>query len=299
MSSPAATPFPGRRRVLADALPHPGARARFLAVLLCYNDDDVLAPVVDHLVANHHDVVVWNHGSEDRTEEIALAYLGRGAVEYQRIDRDDVPFAELYGVCARYLVAAYGGRYDWLSWPDQDEILEGPDLARPYHEQVADLLAAGHDWVEFDNFVFWFTDEDDPSEPDPVRRIRRYNLYVCPPRVRAWRFDRTNERRLGNSNPIDGRKAPANWPLRHYPMRSLAQARRRAAHDRNQPGFQFGDKNWHYERFRDDGSALLVPADRLHRFDGRTLRRDVTWQFYERPERLRGTGSSSSPSAGE
>ena len=96
---------------------------------------------------------------------------------------------------------------------------------------------------------------------------------------------------MGNSNPIDGRKAPVNWPLRHYPMRSIEQARRRATHDRAQEGFQFGDKNWHYERFRDDDRTLFVPPDRLHVFDGRTLRRDVTWTFYERPTRLRGTAS--------
>ncbi|MCG3135008.1 MAG: hypothetical protein HMLKMBBP_02501 [Planctomycetes bacterium] len=277
------SPFPGRRRILAR-----GAGCPYLAVLLCYNDDDMLAPVIAHLAANRHDVVVWNHGSEDRTGEIALAHLGRGVVEYQAIDRAEVPFKALYETCSRYLAAEYAGRYEWLSWPDQDEILEGPDLARPYHEHVAEALAAGIDWVEFDNFVFWFTDEDDAAEPDPVKRIRRYNLYVCPPRIRAWRFSRTNVRRLGNSNPIEGTKSPVNWPLRHYPMRSAAQARRRAEHDRNQPGFQFSDKNWHYERFRDDASSVLVPAAKLHRFDGRTLSRDVTFEFYKRPDRLGG-----------
>lgn len=279
-------PFPGRRRVLARPLPHDGVPTRFLAILLCYNDDDVLPPVIAHLVRNHHDVVVWNHGSEDRTEEIALAHLGRGVVEVQSLDRDEVPFRDLYTVCGRYLLATYGRSHDWLSWPDQDEILEGPDLARPYHEQVTEFLAAGGDWIEFDNFVFWFTDRDDPSVADPVERIRHYNLYVCPPRIRAWRMSRTNERKLGNANPVDGRKSESNWPLRHYPMRSREQARRRAVHDRNQPGFQFGDRNWHYERFREDEAALHVPAERLHVFDGRTLSKDVTWRFYERPARL-------------
>src|SRR5262249_27166987 len=163
----------------------------------------------------------------------------------QRLDREEVPFSTLYSVAARYLVSTYGGCYDWLSWPDQDEVLEGPDLARPYHEQVTELLAAGGDWVEFDNFVFWFTAEDDASVAPPTRRVRHYTLSPpASPRVRAWRFALTNERRLGNSNPIEGRKAPVNWPLRHYPMRSVEQARRRAFHDRNQAGFQFADKNW-------------------------------------------------------
>lgn len=289
-------PFPGRRRILAPALQHDGVPTRFLAILLCYNDDDVLAPVVRHLVRNHHDVVVWNHGSEDGTAGIAQSFLGRGVVEYQDIDRDEVPFRDLYTVCGRYLKAVYGRSHDWLSWPDQDEILEGPDITRPYHEQVTEAMSLGCDWIEFDNFVFWWTDRDDPSVEDPVERLRHYNLYVCPARIRAWRMSRTNERKLGNSNPIEGRKAPRNWPLRHYPMRTEAQAIRRAMHDRNQPGFQFGDRNWHYERFRDDASAMRVPADRLHVFDGRTLSKQVTWQFYERPDRLR-TGDASKGAA--
>ena len=281
-------PFPGRRRILAAPPAREPGGPRFLGVLLCYNDADVLAPVVEHLVRNRHDLVVWNHGSEDETDEVARSYLGRGVIDYQELDRDEVPFAGLYGECGRYLVQTYGRRYDWLSWPDQDEILEGPDLSRPYHEQVTELMAAGHDWIEFDNFVFWFTAEDDGAVQDPVERIRRYNLYhSASPRIRAWRMSCTNERRLGNANPPLGRKSPVNFPLRHYPMRSLAQARRRAEHDRNQPGFQEGDKNWHYERFRDDEDALRVPVERLHRFDGRTLDKTVTWQFYERPERLR------------
>ena len=278
--------FPGRTRTIAAPLPHEGP-TRFLAMLLCYNDADVLGPVIDHLVANRHDVVVWNHGSEDETESVARARVGRGVIEYQDVDRAEVPFKDLYGVAARHLVSVYGGLYDWLSWPDQDEILEGPDVARPYHEQVTEFLAAGGGWVEFDNFVFWFTDEDDARVADPVARIRRYNLSpAASPRVRAWRFALTNERRLGNSNPIDGRKSEANWPLRHYPMRSIEQARRRAQHDRNQEGFQFGDKNWHYERFREDERALVVPPAKLHRFDGRSLSREITWTFYERPARL-------------
>jgi hypothetical protein len=281
-------PFPGRTRTLGAPLPHRGP-TRFLGMLLCYNDADILGPVIDHLAANRHDVVVWNHGSEDDTEQVARSRLSRGVVEYQDISREDVPFKDLYGVAARYLTSTYGGLYDWLSWPDQDEILEGPDLARPYHEQVTEALASGVDWVEFDNFVFWFTDEDDASVADPVQRVRRYNLSpAASPRVRAWRFALTNERRLGNSNPIEGRKAAANWPLRHYPMRSRSQAQRRARHDRNREGFQSGDKNWHYERFREDEETMLVPAAKLHRFDGRTLSRDITHTFYERPSRLTG-----------
>ncbi len=273
-------PFPGRRRLLAPS-PDP---TRLLGVLLCYNDADVLEPVIRHLVRNRHDLVVWNHGSEDETHEICLRHMGRGIVDYQVIDRVEVPFEQLYGACSRYVMAKYADRYDWVSWPDQDELLEGPDLTRPYHEQVAEFLASAHDWIEFDNFVFWFTAADDASRDDPTERIRHYSLYrSASPRIRAWRMAAMNERRMGNSNPPGGSRAPLNWPLRHYPMRSIEQARRRSTHDRNQPGFQRGDKNWHYQRFREDEDSLRVPPERLHRFDGTRLDPEVVWEFYRRP----------------
>jgi hypothetical protein len=278
-------PFPGRRRILATPPARVPGPTRFLGVLLCYNDDDILAPVIEHLVANRHDLVVWNHGSEDRTDAICHRYVGRGIIDYQVLDRDEVPFKELYTTAGEYVRTTYGDRYDWVSWPDQDEVLEGPDLARPYHEQVTELMAAGHDWIEFDNFVFWFTKADDLSVEDPVERIRHYSIYhSASPRIRAWRMSAMNARKMGNSNPPEGRKAPTNWPLRHYPMRSIEQAKRRAEHDRNQPGFQRGDKNWHYQRFREDESTLWVPSDRLHRFDGTQLDPEVVWEFYKRPE---------------
>ena len=252
-------PFPGRTRTLAAPLPHPGG-TRFLGMLLCYNDADVLGPVIDHLVRNRHDVVVWNHGSEDDTESVARARLGRGVIEYQDVDRAEVPFRDLYGVASRYLTSAYGGRYDWLSWPDQDEILEGPELARPYHEQVTELLAAGFDWVEFENFVFWFTDEDDPASPTPSRASagttsRPPPRRACAPggsRSRTSAGSATRTRSRAASRPPTGRCGTTRCA-------ALEQARRRAHHDRNQEGFQFGDKNWHYERFREDERALARP----------------------------------------
>lgn len=248
----------------------------------------MLPPVIDHLVSNRHDLVVFNHQSEDNTDEICSSYLGKGIIDYQIVDRQEVPFRMLYRVCSEYVRREYVGRYDWLSWPDQDEILLGPDISRPYHEQVTELLATGYDWVEFENFVFWFTDQDDLSITNPIERVRHYSRYPkC--RTRAWRFALTNVRELGNVNEIPGRRAPEKWPLLHYPARSLEQATRRVTHDRNQPGFQFEDKNWHYESFRADPATLLVPSSRLHVFNGRRLSREITWQFYRKPERLRST----------
>ena len=168
---------------------------------------------------------------------------------------------------------------------EQGELLEGPDLTRPYHEQVTELLASGCSWVEFDNFVFWYADAADGAVLNPVERLRHYSLYEsASARIRGWRLSCTNERKMGNANPPLGSKSPVNFPLRHYPMRSAEHARRRASHDRNQPGFQRGNKNWHYQRFREDDESHRVPAESLHRFDGASLDPEVVWEFYRRPD---------------
>ena len=46
------------------------ARLRLLGVLLCYNDADLLEDSVRYLLDQKHQLVVWNHGSTDGTEEI-------------------------------------------------------------------------------------------------------------------------------------------------------------------------------------------------------------------------------------
>ena len=44
-----------------------------------------------------------------------------------------------------------------------NEFLEGPARDRSYFEYLCDAHESGVDWIEFRNFNFWCTDEDDPS----------------------------------------------------------------------------------------------------------------------------------------
>jgi hypothetical protein len=237
---------------------------RFLGVLLCYNDGDMLSEAIDHLLENDHEIVVWNHGSSDETASILERRRG-DLLEVTDISRA-VDFYDLYPLMSKHLLARYVRHYDWISWPDQDEILEAPSRANPYRALLDQAVESRHSWIEFRDFVYWFTSRDDPAIASPSRRIRHYALARHgAPKIRSWRASATNIRWF-NHNKAEGSRYPALGNLRHYPMRSAAQMQRRVSIDR--AGLQRGPVNSHYEHMRTVLPGLALAAEELHYDDG-------------------------------
>jgi glycosyltransferase involved in cell wall biosynthesis len=233
---------------------------------LCYNDADILPDAIEALLQSNHDLIVWDHGSNDGTAQVLDRYAGH-FVERRLVPRE-FDFYKLYGAMSDRLRKKYVQKYDWISWPDQDEILEGPARDKSYYDYLTEVVNSEFNWVQFRNFNFWFTSEDDPNVASPVQRIRRYSLFPdCSPRIRAWRASVTNEREF-NHNPLEGQREPRFFNLRHYPMRSHARMLKRITRDR--AGIQRPGANWHYDYMKTCQERLLVPPESLHRDDGRS-----------------------------
>jgi hypothetical protein len=260
-----ATPrvFPWRRRRGPGQKP----TTRLLGVLLCYNDGDLVEDAVRYLREQGHDLVVWDHGSTDQTPEVLRSLSGE-LLELETVPRS-VDFYGLYPAMSEHLMKEYVGRYDWVSWPDQDEFLEGPDRTRPYREWLAEAAASPYDWIQFNNFNFWWTGADDQRVERAVDRVRHYGLFAdCGPRIRSWRASATNIRQF-NHNPPLGERYPQLFNLRHYPMRSEAQMRRRLEVDR--AGLRRGGSNYHYDNMSSWRERLIIPPESLHMDDGGEL----------------------------
>jgi len=235
-----------------------------LGVLLCYNDGDLLEESISYLLEQNHDVIAWDHGSTDETEAVLERFRPQ-LREVRRVPRE-FDFYRLYPAMSRHLIKSYVAEYDWISWPDQDEFLEGPARDRSYYDYVGEAHDSGIDWIEFHNFNFWCTDADDMTIRDATRRVRHYSRRTnCPPRIRAWRARLTNIRHF-NHNPLAGTPSPRLFNLRHYPMRSPSQMRARVLHDR--ADIRRGNMNFHYENMRRRLDSLRIPASALHRDDG-------------------------------
>jgi hypothetical protein len=236
------------------------ARPRMLGVLLCYNDGDLAAEAVQYLIEQGHDVLAWDHGSTDATPAV-LEELRGELVELTTVPRT-VDFYELYHEMSRHLLANYVDAYDWISWPDQDEFLEGPDRSRPYRDWLDEVVDSPYDWLQFRNFNYWWSEADDRSVASTVERVRHYSLFAdCGPRIRSWRASATNVREF-NHNPPKGERYPALFNLRHYPMRSEQQMQRRLESDR--AGLRRGGSNYHYDNMSSWPERLRIPPESLH-----------------------------------
>lgn len=239
-------------------------RLKSLGVLLCYNDGDLLEESLSYLLDQDHDLVVWDHGSSDETPRILDRYRSH-CREIRSIPRD-FDFYKLHAEMSRHLIDNYIRDYDWISWPDQDEFLEGPARDRCYKDYLREAHDSGIDWIEFNNFNFWCTSEDDSSIAETTRRVRRYCIFPdCAARVRSWRAKLTNIR-FFNHNPLDGEPSPRRFNLRHYPMRSPAQMLARILLDRT--GIRRSTMNFHYQNMSLRLPALQIPPAALHYDDG-------------------------------
>ncbi len=242
-------------------------RPRLLGVLLCYNDGDLVADAVRYLIEQGHDVIAWDHGSDDETGDI-LRRLKSDLVELQTIPRS-FDFYRLYPEMSRHLLADYVHRYDWISWPDQDEFLEGPDRTRSYRSWMDEFVESPYDWLQFRNFNYWWTESDNRSVASAVDRVRHYSLFAdCGPRIRSWRASAMNEREF-NHNPPNGQRAPMLCNLRHYPMRSEEQMMRRLERDR--ANLRRGQSNYHYDNMKSWRERLRIPPEALHYDNGGEL----------------------------
>jgi hypothetical protein len=239
-------------------------KPKALGVLLCYNDADILGEAIEYLLRNNHDVIAWDHGSDDGTAAVLDRFSGQ-LIERQFIPRD-FDFYKLYGAMSQHLRSNYCNRYHWISWPDQDEFLEGPARDKSYYDYIRELVASPYNWVQFRNYNFWFTSEDDPVVGSAVNRIRRYCLYrECSARIRCWRASVTNDREF-NHNTLEGERDPRWFNLRHYPMRNAEQMRRRL--DKDRANLRRQGMNWHYENMKSAEKRLFIEPNQLHRDDG-------------------------------
>ena len=262
MTKETARLFPWRRGQRGPTKP----TLRLLGVILCYNDGDLVVDAVRYLREQGHDLIVWDHGSTDETPEVLRSLSGE-LLELQSVPRS-VDFYGLYPAMSEHLIKEYAGRYDWVSWPDQDEFLEGPDRRRTYREWLEEVAQSPYDWVQFNNYNFWWTKTDDQSAERAVDRVRHYSLFPdCGPRIRSWRASATNIRQF-NHNPPLGERYPRLFNLRHYPMRSEVQMARRLEVDRT--GLRRGGSNYHYDNMSSWPERLIISPEKLHLDDGKS-----------------------------
>lgn len=242
-------------------------RPKALAVLLCYNDGDILEEQIEYLLSQNHDIIAWDHGSDDITGKILHKYR-KTLIEKKYIPRS-FDFYSLYPAMSKHLIDNYIHKYDIISWPDQDEFLEGPSRKKTYYEYITEFNNSSYTYIQFDNYNFWYT-KSDTKEGCLKERILHYSLFKnCAPRIRAWKAKVTNGR-FFNHNPLQGERYPELFKLRHYPIRSEAHLMKRINKDRAE--LERNGMNYHYNSMNRNLEAILkIDSTMLHRENGGEL----------------------------
>lgn len=256
-------------------------KSDIIAIIAAYNEEDIIAAVLGHLIAQGVGVYLIDDGSTDRTAEIASRFLGRGLVglEHRPVGAS-FAWAELL---ARKTELARQLSARWFIHHDADEFRESPWPHLNLRDALLAVDAAGYNAVDFEVFNFR------PTVPIEVEAAAVDDMSWYEPaadydqvQIKAWRH---TERAVdlvssgGHEAAFEGRVVcPIRFILRHYPIRSQAQARRKVFAERR-GRFREDERlrGWHvqYDAFTPSDSFVWRESD-LTRFDIGSARVGVT-----------------------
>ena len=156
---------------------------------------------------------------------------------------------------------------DWFIHHDADEIREAPSPWNTLIEGVAALDAQGYNAINFDEFVFVPTEEQDDHEGSDFVSTMRYYYFFQPRalhRVNAWKkcdgqVDLISE--AGHQACFADRKiAPQSFVLRHYMVLSRSHLLRKYLHERVYSRHEVEELGWHGWRARLADRPVHLPS---------------------------------------
>lgn len=256
---------------------------RVLAIVVAFNEADVLDASLRALVEQGCDAVVVDDGSSDGTAEIAESWLGRGVVAVERRrDSGRMVWADLLRRRAE-IVREHD--YDWYALNDADEFRESPWPGLTFAEGLAKAERMGFNAVNFRVLNFRPTGAGFEPGDDPRERLTHFEpAEACDaPQVKAFKRPASGELDLlrsgGHDIRFDGRRVcPIPFILRHYPIRSPEHGRRKVLGERL-PRFAAEERanGWHvqYDDLVASGAEFTWQADELVAWDADRVRAEL------------------------
>lgn len=239
-----------------------------VAYICCYNEADIIAAVVKHLIWNDVQVVALDNGSNDGTYEILerlpllrLLRLASSGYAWQHL------LATVENV-------ACGINSEWSVHHDADEIRYGPWPELNLRQSFERVRREG--FTAVDHRVRNYPPVDnDYSGNDPESYFRGYYStcgYDNDKHIKAWATIRSPSVNLANSAGHEvnfpGRVIyPEKFLIKHYPIRSQQHGERKVLQDRI-PRFLSSErqKGWHtqYNHIGLGHNFLADPKDLIY-----------------------------------
>jgi glycosyltransferase involved in cell wall biosynthesis len=206
------------------------------AFICVYNEADVLPWTLKHLREQGMRVHVIDNWSTDGSADIARGFPLAG---YELFPADGpsphYSWAPLLGRVEE-LAAASGS--DWCVHHDADEIRRSDRPGESMVDALARVAAGGYGRADHETLHFWPVDDEWDGSVSPEEHFRHYSEDGRSAQVKAWRNDgrRVDLRSSGGHAVVlpDASRGvyPAKMVLKHYPLRTSAQAERKVLAER-------------------------------------------------------------------
>ncbi len=239
---------------------------KVLAVVHFFNEEDVLAKTIEHLLQQRVDIYLLDNWSTDHSYSIAKEYQTRHP---NRIYLEQFPTSGgsenyiWYDQLERTEQISKKLQYDWFIHYDADEIRISPWKNVDLRTMLYYIDSQGYNGIENTVIDFRLTahNEGDIFAKDTYFEFRHQLKWIN--HLKTWK--KTEDIDLKKTGGHHAQyPAPRLYPLkvlnRHYPMRSIEQASRKVFRDRK-PRFvkEQGTRGWHghYERYQEDKDLLF------------------------------------------
>lgn len=261
-----------------------------LAIITQYNEEDIIEPVIRHLLDQNVDVHVidnWSDdGSYDAVRQLASQHPSR--ISYERFPEKNNHKFELSNLLKRVAeVATDRPEYKWIISNDADEIRWSPWLGVNIQEAISFIDYQGFNCIDYTVFNFHPTKDGFKKGVDPLKFFK-YGEFGAEGwhfmQLKAWRNDPLAEMAStgGHLVALPNLKIfPIKFLMGHYSLRSNEHARKKIFKERK-PRFAEAERKrgWHshYNNIKSTQSFIrskkgLIPLYRPDTFDDYLLER--------------------------
>jgi Glycosyl transferase family 2 len=254
---------------------------RVLAVMTTFNEGDVIEGILDRAAAEGLWVHVVDNWSTDDTLERATGH--RAVLATERFPPRSPRYYEWERLLHRVEEIAATANADWVVHHDADEWRTSAWPGVPIVDALYWTATSGYNAVDHTVVVHPPTHDQFVAGGDVTGHLRHFEFGRRPGhfiQIKAWQAT-VGRVDLASSGGHEARFAsrrifPANFLLRHYPIRSQAHGMRKVLEERR-PRWAPGERQrgWHnqYDSVSDETQFLRDPTE-LDIFDEQT--------FYER-----------------
>jgi len=252
---------------------------RIVAVMAAYNEADIIAQSIAHLVEHGIEVHLIDNASTDGTIGQARRFLGRGLLAIETLPRPEGRFS-LEAILRRKQALASEIEADWFINQDADEFRESPWSERNLKQGIELVDELGYNAIDFEVLNFWPTHDGYKRGDDLLRFFTRYEAGGAFDRlqIRCWKKPAGHLDLLssaGHEAAFAGRHVfPIRFLLRHYPVRGQAHGERKIEKERRAAfAPEERARGWHvqYDAVK-PGQSFLRDPEALRGYDPERVR---------------------------